>query len=396
MLRAERVRRTRIPPPGIATAAVPRVKSARRSLTRAAALVLGLSCAVLLGELALRIHNPVTLRLRGTALVLPTNRHDVIRHPHQQKLDAEVHIVRNELGFRGPAPPADFDSHLTIVTVGGSTTECLYLNEERTWPHVLGLRLAAVLRDVWVNNAGLDGHSTFGHVQLVNQLLTSLRPKYALFLVGVNDVDRDELNVFDRSMLVAHQGWKQRLIQASDLLSTLQAIVRTRRVKDLGLGHLTELDLASAPTSSETPEQAAEFVARHRDELAPRYAERLRLLVALSRGAGIEPILVTQPVLYSGAEDVATGRALGALEVGGRSAATRAEALGILNAATRAVAAELDVHCIDLATELPADSRFYYDWMHFTNEGAARVGEIVADGLAPFLAARHPEHVREP
>lgn len=363
----------------------------RRILTRSAALVLGITGALLLGELALRIHNPVTLRLRGTALVLPTNRHDVIRHPNQRKLDAEVHIVRNELGFRGPSPPADFESQLTIVTVGGSTTECLYLNEERTWPHVMGVRLAAVLRDVWVNNAGLDGHSTFGHLQLVSQLLTSVRPKYAVFLVGVNDVDRDELNVFDRSMLVAHHGLEQRLIQASDLLSTVQAIVRTRRVKDLGLGHLTELDLASAPASSETPEQAAAFVARQRDELAPRYAERLRLLVALTREAGIEPILLTQPVLYSAAEDVFTGLPMGRLEVGGRSAGARAEALEFFNGATRAVAAELGVHCIDLARELPADSRLYYDWMHFTNEGAARVGEIVADGLAPFLAARHPE-----
>ena len=45
---------------------------------------------------------------------------------------------------------------------------------------------------------------------------------------------------------------------------------------------------------------------------------------------------------------------------------------------------------IDLAREMPKDSRYYYDLMHYTNAGAERVADIVAAQLTPFLAAKFP------
>jgi hypothetical protein len=34
---------------------------------------------------------------------------------------------------------------------------------------------------------------------------------------------------------------------------------------------------------------------------------------------------------------------------------------------------------------MPKDSRLYYDFVHFTNEGAARLGSLVSDQLEPYL-----------
>ena len=36
---------------------------------------------------------------------------------------------------------------------------------------------------------------------------------------------------------------------------------------------------------------------------------------------------------------------------------------------------------IDLARKMPKDSRYYYDFIHFTNEGAEKVAEILAGEL---------------
>lgn len=55
-------------------------------------------------------------------------------------------------------------SYLTIISVGGSTTECFYISDDKTWTHILGMKLKSVFTRVWINNAGLDGHSTFGHI----------------------------------------------------------------------------------------------------------------------------------------------------------------------------------------------------------------------------------------
>ena len=47
---------------------------------------------------------------------------------------------------------------------------------------------------------------------------------------------------------------------------------------------------------------------------------------------------------------------------------------------------------IDLAREMPKNSAYYYDLMHYTNAGAARVADIIAAHLTPFLAQKFPAY----
>jgi lysophospholipase L1-like esterase len=365
----------------------------KQSTRRLSAIVIGGVVALLLGEIALRVYNPVNLRLRGTTLVLPTNRRYVFRNPEAVKLDPVVEVVRNDLGFRGAPLPPDFEERLTIVAVGGSTTECLHLAEDKTWPAVLERALDEQLDDVWVNNAGLDGHSTFGHIQLMRQLVLPLRPDYVLFMVGINDVNRADLNEYDQGMLTEYQSFKQKLISGSELLSTVQTIWRTSRVQDLGLGHEFELNVETAHAGADDPALAAKYVGDQVD-IAARYADRLRLLVREARAAGIEPIFITQTSLYVDANDVATGRPIGLLKFGPWTAATRGKAVEVYNETTRAVAREMNVHLVDLAKHVPPDSRLFYDWIHFSNAGAELVGGVIAKDLVSFLKERRGDTTR--
>ena len=57
------------------------------------------------------------------------------------------------------------------------------------------------------------------------------------------------------------------------------------------------------------------------------------------------------------------------------------------NDVTRQTAEARGVVLVDAARELPKDSRLFYDFMHFTNEGAARLGQLVADRIEPRLRA---------
>src|SRR6476469_7808041 len=40
----------------------------------------------------------------------------------------------NRWGLRGEEPPRDWKSHYTILTIGGSTTQCFFLDDHKTWP----------------------------------------------------------------------------------------------------------------------------------------------------------------------------------------------------------------------------------------------------------------------
>src|SRR5579859_594591 len=122
----------------------------RRSLAYGCYLVLSV---FLLLEIALRIYNPFHLRLKGNKILLPVNLTTTIVNKINPKLDPVIVNTRNGLGFRGPVPPSEWDRTLTILTVGGSTTECHFLNDERTWPFLLGKSLSDSFRNCWLNNA---------------------------------------------------------------------------------------------------------------------------------------------------------------------------------------------------------------------------------------------------
>ena len=98
---------------------------------------------------------------------------------------------------------------------------------------------------------------------------------------------------------------------------------------------------------------------------------------------------MTQPALFGDGADPTTGVELARVKVNGRgNGHLEWRLLEMVNDVTRRVAAEQGVVLIDLARELPKDSKYFYDYLHFSNAGAARVGEIVAAHLAPAFAGK--------
>jgi len=103
------------------------------------------------------------------------------------------------------------------------------------------------------------------------------------------------------------------------------------------------------------------------------------------------PVLLTQPVLYGDAVDAAAGLDLGQRFVAkDMNGATAWQVLELYNGVTREVGRERDVPVIDLAHEMPKDPAYYYDLMHYTNAGAAKMADIIATRLTPVLARKFP------
>jgi len=335
--------------------------------------------AVLLFEAALRIHNPAGLRLRGDRILLPARATFHITNPDDPRLDRVVVQHRNALGFRGPEVPVDFASRLSIVTVGGSTTECLRLPDDRTWPAVMESILARARPDVWVNNAGLSGHSTVGHQVLFDSYLRQLHPRVVVYLTGANDVGNPVANPFF--------GWRARLAKYSEvanLLWNIEGLWRARHLRFDGHG----IDPLTAETRLSSESEIAAAMAKDAPSL-DGYRVRLTTLVERTRAAGIEPILATQPLLGGNVNDPATGASLATIWDPGDelNGAGTWRMLERYNDVTRALAASHGVALVDLARTLPKDSRLFIDLIHFSNDGAAAVGRLMAAALAARFQA---------
>ena len=71
------------------------------------------------------------------------------------------------------------------------------------------------------------------------------------------------------------------------------------------------------------------------------------------------------------------------------------ETLEAFNDVTRKVGHENNVLVIDLARQMPKSSRYFWDYMHYTNEGAQVVTDIVYRSLCPMLANKFPQYVKQ-
>lgn len=367
----------------------------KRALTYALYLILSV---FLLLEIALRIYNPFHLRLKGDKILLPVNLVSTITNTINPKLDPVIINTRNSLGFRGPEPPADWGGALTIITIGGSTTECHFLNDERTWPYLLGRSLSDSFRNCWLNNAGLDGHSTFGHIVLLNDHVKKLRPSVVLFLVGINDVESAAPTFHDNlNTRGAYSDLRHYIFENSEVLNLLLNGVRGWRAQHfnnttnalLVLDKNKRLLLADSVQSSRLAMQKPFLDA---------FRSRLTQLADTCSAWHILPVFITQPNLFGAGKDSLTGADLELYPADPGDPALNGKLMWRMleeyNEVTRSVCAGKGLPVIDLAHEFPKNSLYFYDMSHFTNAGAEKVSGIVASGLIPVLDRYFPGYRR--
>jgi lysophospholipase L1-like esterase len=366
-------------------------------------LVIFLSLIFALGivEAVLRIYNPLGFRIKGNKILLPINKDEVIYY-HSPKLAKMVKIHRNSLGFKGEEPPPDFADRLTILAVGGSTTEGVGLNDDKTWPLILESKLKGNFGKLWLNNAGLSGHSTFGHLVLMHDYVLKIKPKVVLFLIGLNDLGIEGFNNFDNRMFMgitfrSLDGFLAGLANHSEVAAALLNLKRYYFPKIVPQVGKEEVDFKTLSTLEISPQDKAATIKLFRKRYLGPYERRLNKLLEMALTHGIVPILLTQPVLYGAQVDPVTGVDFSKVQVPGDMNGELAwEVLELYNDITRKVGKEKGVLVIDLAVEFPKDSRYYFDLTHYTNAGSEKAASIIYQELQPYLARKFPSYALAP
>jgi lysophospholipase L1-like esterase len=350
-------------------------------------------------EIFLIFYNPIESRVRGDKIVLPVNKEYIIKNHSIDRLDKVIIHTKNSLGFRGENPPHEFGKYLSIIAIGGSTTECKYLSDGKTWTDVLLKNLGNNFDSLWVNNAGLDGHSTFGHIMLMKDYVLPLKPKIVLLLIGVNDIGRqdigrfDLINVRDKIDLSSIEAFIMSASSYSETFVLLLNLYRYHKSERTGLGH-REVDLKKIQVL-ESSETMAENTVQDMAEYVNGYEVRLSRVIKISKENGIDPILITQPALFGYGLDDITGVDLARIRVENKYGGLSWDILETYNDVTRKIGQKENILVIDLAKELPKSSGYFYDFYHFTNEGAQKVGDIIYYHLSQYLKIRYSEYVQQ-
>lgn len=218
-----------------------------------------------------------------------------------------------------------------------------------------------------MNNAGLDGSSTYGHQILLDEHLVHMKLDMIVFLVGAKDLfqtlypTKDDF--FQKIPKYSFRKWMSK----SELFSLLIQFYRSQIAKSRRVGHF-RIDKIETLSTQELKSRKLKHA-----NAQGFYANRLKKLIETCRKNEIQPVFITQPIKI-----VSKSQMTAEIE--------------FYNITTRSVAEESKIQLIDLAGELNCSDKVFYDDMHYTKEGSKNVADIIARELVLFSQVNKTPH----
>jgi lysophospholipase L1-like esterase len=285
-----------------------------------------------------------------------------------------------------------------ILAVGGSTTECLFLNQDETWPYRLQTALTSPGRRVHVGNVGKSGHTTRQHVLQVEHLLRQHPDvRVVTLLAGVNDVQH-----VLAAEPVAHgpfdaSDYAKAFTIYPDALAAPAGAPFYERTRLFRLVHPAPPGQALTRALVQDPEGRFYEQFRTIRRFAPKvdvlpdlsealaeYRHNLEAIADLAARRSVRVVMITQPSLWRRDLPPDLDSLLWFGWVRGSRAyygiAALAEAMDRFNAVLLDVCRER-AECVDLAARLPRDTTVFYDDCHFNENGARLVAAAVAEQI---------------
>ena len=311
----------------------------------------------------------------------------------------------NAEGMRGDEFSPDHEYR--ILTVGGSTTECLYLDQVETWPHLLQATLRNETgRNVFVGNIGKSGLNSREHYFQLKFLLEQY-PDFdmVILLVGINDMsirisdpkytpfdfeDPDEVEeVIERAFMIQPLYEAERrspFYKNTDVWRALEILADGTRSKDTveDDAEVWYEKVRSYRRNAETIIDQLPDIQSGLDE----YNRNVNKIIDVANDNAVELILVTQPVMWGtedsdGNEDLLWFGGIGDFTKGESDAyysvPALAEGMNRYNAELLSICEERGSECLDLASLLPKGTLSFYDDAHFNEAGARAVAAILSE-----------------
>jgi lysophospholipase L1-like esterase len=287
----------------------------------------------------------------------------------------------NAEGFRGPALDPS-GRRVRILALGDSCTFGSPLSELYPYARAMERALAARGHAVEVVNGGVEGYSPDDVLARIDELL-ALRPRLVTIYLGWNALYRD-------SYLDDARGARRYLHSARMLARGLAAL--RARFRDPREAAVQEYE------RPRRPDRAARDV-RLADAYVPPFMADLERIVKASMGAGSRVVILTLPGLYAtDREPSARALELGHLPTFTDNPFVLARMAERTNEALRLLARERGLAVVDLeqwAREaLAPPEEHFIDSVHLDEESQLRLGEHMADAIAPLLADAPPAGVR--
>lgn len=287
-----------------------------------------------------------------------------------------------------------------IVTIGGSTTQQVYLDDQKTWTHLLSKQLNEKgVGKIEVINAGFSGPRAENHFYTLKSI-EWLKPDLVIFLMGINDWNHDirtklstegPINLYLNKLLENMRFAYQFRFEHSPIGLVKRNLFNYQHFQDFSRKDITIVDGVDFAKQHYNSLERRQIVALEMNQISDDYQHWLGKIFSECKVENLLCMFVNQPTAYS---DIVKPELKEKLwmtppaEVYSLSMTNLIQISSLYNKTLLKMAKNEGFPVCDLASAIPPTTDFLYDDCHF-NEGGARavsnsISQCISSDISKF------------
>ncbi|MGB0403677.1 MAG: SGNH/GDSL hydrolase family protein [Salibacteraceae bacterium] len=267
-------------------------------------------------------------------------------------IEKEYCLTTDSNGFIQPSR-IHSSPEISIVFLGGSTTECEFVSEKVRFPYLTG-RLIESKLDKKTNsyNAACSGNNIMHSIDLLLHKVIPINPDIVVLMHAVNDWN---VLVGEKTYWNSHHS-KSLIIDPRS-----ESIFKKKN------GSISESDTAEN---------------YNLERIVFEYFQAQNLFVDICERYHIQPVLMTQSSRFTNEGDEIIHKGIRKFnKERGYSYSDSKLLQDTLNSITRTTAIQRGILLIDLDKEIPKTKEFMYDIVHYHDQGSKAIAAIISDSL---------------
>lgn len=266
----------------------------------------------------------------------------------------------------------------SIVFLGGSTTECIYVEQEKRFPYLVG-QILERNTGLKINsyNSGVSGNNTLHSLNILLNKLIPLHPDVVVLMENVNDLT---LMIYEGSLWNNNPTKSPIVVPKKTILELL-----IPNLYQVMRGYLYRL----LPQLS--PDEFASIRGKRlefdKNKLVIEFEMNLQTFIDICRARHIVPVLMTQESRLVTPPDPLIAQIMLRMERdNGITLSVYKDTYDLFNQTIRDVGKKNGVTVVDLAKRIPQTNEYMYDFGHFNDKGSMLAAEIISQNIRSLLS----------
>lgn len=294
-----------------------------------------------------------------------------------------INYTRDKYGLRGKSS-FNAPHKINILTVGGSTTDQRYIDDNHTWQE----NLQTMFKNKIISNAGIDGHSTAGHITAFYKWFFSiknLKPDFILFYIGVNDVFIKKNKKVDVSDFSNQFDFSNYIKSNSAIYSIYRKTLGVYNARIRNVGHKKiDFTLISYTNQMSMNEDQIKY---YKFFFLKGFRNRIKELIYLSKRLGARPIFITQPAYYYKYEKSKILGVSKKIYVDDSLSLNGVDYHYVLSMQNKEIKKLIEnpKFAVNLADTKIFDDSDFYDFTHSTKEGSKKISNLIFNEINSII-----------